>query len=154
MHICMHAHRVFLVCAMNTSLARSKRLQPQGHLWSRSAVFRVPGRNKEQGNAVFSQIHQFCCVSRLVYVTVNDAQNRKRSKRVCVCVCVNLAVDPWSSTISVSSLHKRKSESETETPQTQECSLYIGRFIRHEEKRLPIDFRKPHPTFTHRHTPT
>lgn len=156
LHICMHAHRVFLVCAMNASLVRSKRLQPQGHLWSRSAVFEVPGRNKEQGNAVFSQIRQFCCVSWLVDMTVNDAQNRRRRSKqsVCLCVFVNLAFDPWSSTVSISSLHKRKIESETATPQTQECGLYIGRFIRHEEKRLPIEFRKPHPTLTHRHTPT
>lgn len=56
--------------------------------------------------------------------------------------------------LTVSSLRQRKSESEILTPQTQECGVYMGSFIWHEEKCFLIEFRKPHPTLPLSHTHT
>lgn len=115
---------------MNTSLARSERLQPRGHLWSWSAVFNVPGRNKDQGNAVFflnrrrrrGEICQFCCVSWLQGCRpVRDCRwcSKRRfsanefdvgwdktvpMRQFCRSghgVCVNLGISPvWPSTVA------------------------------------------------------
>lgn len=145
----------FFNVSMSASLVRSMRLWPRGRCCGFHGTWaeQRPGKCSKEWNPsvlyVIVKIFNQC-------PGLDGRWNEIIQKRqFCSRKCVNLGVSPvWPSTVAASSLRKRKSESEILTPQTQECSVYMGSFIWHEEKCLLVEFRKPHPTLAHTHPHT